>query len=185
MLYSFLYYFLFSSIIFVQGVCLDWVILKSENLKGLPLFLLKNVVCVCSTSILTALLVRALFVPLGITDLMPLAALLIFATLSVFFESLIRITAKRTISEFTVPFLCVLFSLSETLTPGGAVFWSFCAIMSYYLLILVFYVLRQRLAAVNPPVYFANGSLLLLSIAVIMLITLAFAGSWLNPEVGQ
>jgi hypothetical protein len=185
MISSLSFYFLFSSIIFVHGICLDWAIFKSENLKGLPLFLLKNAVCVCSASILTALLVQAIFAPLGLTDLMPLAAFLVYATISVFFESLIRITAKRSAAEFTVPFLCVLFSLTETTAPSLAVLWSFCAIMSYYLLAGSLYVVRKRLEGANPPAYFANGSLLLISIVVIMLIALALTGSWLSPEAAR
>jgi electron transport complex protein RnfA len=179
------YYFLFSSIVLVHGICLDRVIFNSENVSELPIFFVKNAVCTCGASILTALLVQAVFAPIGLVALMPLAALFIFATISVFCESLIRITAKRSVSEFTVPFLCVLFSLSETSSPAGAVLWSFCAILTYYLLITVFYVMRKRLETSNPPAFFANGSLLLLSVAVIMLITLSFAGSWLLSEVAR
>jgi Na+-translocating ferredoxin:NAD+ oxidoreductase RnfA subunit len=177
------YYLLFSSIVLVHGICLDWIIFKSENAAEIPLFLIKNVVCVCGASILTALLVQGVFAPIGITALMPLAALLVFATISVFGESLIRITAKRSVAEFTVPFLCVLFSLYETSSPAGAILWSLCAILTYYLLIAVFYCLRKRLEASNPPAFFAHGSLLLLSIAVIMLIVFSLAGSWLFSEV--
>jgi Na+-translocating ferredoxin:NAD+ oxidoreductase RnfA subunit len=177
------YYFLFSSIVLVHGICLDWVIFKSENVAELPLFLVKNTVCVCGASILTALLVQGVFAPAGLAALMPLAALLVFATIAVFGESLIRITAKRSVAEFTVPFLCVLFSLYETSSPAGAVLWSLCAILTYYLLIAILSVVRKRLEASNPPVFFANGSLLLLSVAAIMLITLSLAGSWLFSEV--
>jgi Na+-translocating ferredoxin:NAD+ oxidoreductase RnfA subunit len=177
------YYFLFSSIVLVHGICLDWVIFKSENIAEIPLFLVKNAICVCGASFLTSLLVQAVFAPIGLAALMPIAALLVFATISVFGETLIRITAKHSVSEFTVPFLCVLFSLYETSSPAGAILWGLCAILTYYALIAVFYVLRKRLAASNPPAFFANGSLLLLSIAVIMLIAFSFAASWLFPEV--
>jgi hypothetical protein len=177
------YYFLFSSIVLVHGICLDRVIFKSENITEIPLFLVKNTLCVCGASILTALLVQSVFAPIALVSLMPLVALLVFATISVFAESLIRITAKRSVAEFTVPFLCVLFSLYETSSPGGAILWSLCAILTYYLFIAVFYVLRKRLEASNPPAFFSNGSLLLLSIAVIMLIVFSLAGSWLLSEV--
>jgi Na+-translocating ferredoxin:NAD+ oxidoreductase RnfA subunit len=177
------YYFLFSSIVLVHGICLDRVIFESEKISGITFFLIKNTVCVCSGSVLTALLVKTLFVPIGMTDLMPLAALLVFAIISVFSESIIRITAKRSAAEFTVPFLCVLFSLSETGSVSDAVLWSFCAIISYYVFIVVFSIVRKRLEATNPPVFFQDGSLLLISVAVVMLIVFSLTGSWLLPEV--
>jgi Na+-translocating ferredoxin:NAD+ oxidoreductase RnfA subunit len=177
------YYFLFSSIVLVHGIFLDRVIFESEKVSGIAFFFIKNTVCVCSTSVLTALLVKALFVPIGMTELMPLVALLVFAIISVFCESLIRITAKRSAAEFTVPFLCVLFSLAENGSIADAVLWSFCAIGSYYLFIVVFSVIRKRLDTTNPPAFFQDGSLLLISIAVVMLIVFSLAASWLLPEV--
>jgi hypothetical protein len=186
MISSIVYYFVFSSMLLVHGICFDWAFFNSEykHIVEIPLRFLKNSICACSTTVLASLLVRGFFLDSFLTDIMPLVAMLIFAITALFCESLIRITAKRSAADLTVPLFCVLFALSETQSTVMAVLWCLGALVGYYLFILMLYALQKRLKRTSPPACFAEGSLLLISLAVIMLILFSLSTAWINPEVG-
>jgi hypothetical protein len=174
------YYSLFSCMVLVHGLGFTWGVLKSDEIRDIPLALMKNLICVAATSMLTSLIVRGLFLPLHLTDLMPFVAVLIFAVVAPFCEALIRITAKRSSAELEVPLFCIIFGQAVTFSASMALVWSLAALVSYYGFVLTLYTVRKRIKIASPRVYFSDAPLLLISIAVIMLI-LHFSGiAWIN-----
>jgi Na+-translocating ferredoxin:NAD+ oxidoreductase RnfA subunit len=189
MLDGLIYYFLFSSMVLVHGAGFTWGVLKSDEIRDIPLSLMKNLICVTATSMLTSIIVRGILLPLRLTDLMPFVAVLIFAVAAPFCEALIRITAKRSSAEMQVPLLCVIFGQFATFTSTMALAWSLAALVGYYGFVIILYTLRKRMNITSPRVYFSGAPLLLISIAIIMFILHFFGIAWINtgaasvPEV--
>jgi Mg2+/Co2+ transporter CorB len=182
---SLVYYLLYSSFIFVHGLCLEWVIFRSENIRELPLRFGKNLICVSSTSLLTSLVMRGVHGNTGFGDLMPFIAVLAFTVTALLCEALIRITAKRSAAELAMPLLCVIFAHSETRTLTMALFLSIFALLTFYLAVLLMYSFRKRLDTTKPSPYFAGPGLLFLSLAVLALIMFSLGTAWINPEVAR
>jgi hypothetical protein len=174
------YYFLFSSMILVHGLGFTWGVLKSDEIRDIPLSLLKNLICVSVTAMLTSRVVQGVLLPHRLTDLMPFVAVLLFAVVAPFCEALIRITAKQSSAEMQVPLLCIIFGQAVTFSPAMALVWSLAALMGYYGFVVILYTVRKRMNVTSPRVYFSDAPRLLISIAVIMLILHFFGISWVN-----
>jgi Na+-translocating ferredoxin:NAD+ oxidoreductase RnfA subunit len=166
--------------ILIHGVGFTWGVLQSADLRGIPLNFSKNIICVSATSMLTSFIVRGLFLPIRAGDLMPLVAVLIYASVAPFCEALIRITAKQSAAELHIPLLCVIFAQILTASALEALLWSLAALVTYYAFLLLVYSLRKRLDLANPAAYFAGAPVLLVSLAAVVVL-LYFCGiAWVT-----
>ena len=123
-------------------------------------------------------------VPLSLHELYPFVCILIFSLVSVFIEVLIRLTVNSIVTEFSVSFLCILLAINESLSLLEAVLFALCCITSFYILIPVLAALRRRNEHASPLPVFKN-SLILFSLAILILFVLVFDASWLNGGIGR
>lgn len=170
--------------VFLYGIGLNRAVIISSSPKGLALSFMKSLFATVSTVSLSYLVIQNLLVPLSLQELFPLVCILIFLIVSVFIEVLIRLTVNSTVTEFSVSFLCVFLAINESLTLVEAILFVMCCLTSFYILIPVLSALRRRNEHASPLPVFKN-SLILFSLAILILFVLVFDASWLNGGIAR
>ncbi len=184
MISTFLFYTIFSSVILIYGVGLNTATIVCDSFKSLALPVVKVVSAILGSSAVSWAAVKYILVPLGITAIYPLVAILVFFSISVFLEVLIRIVTGRVASEYNFSFLIVILSLNESVGILDVLLISFSSIFAFVFLLPLLYSLKNRIdIAGNTAVHGNRKALLLVSIAVLVLALLSGNVSWLNPGV--
>ena len=180
MLNNIWYYLFCGSAVFIYGIGINRSILVSREPAHLLLDAVKLFLSVTATSLLTYLIVVNLLSPAKIVEIYPFMAVLIFSVISVFIEAIVRITAHTSLAEYTVSVLCILLAVNESSSLTECLLNSVLCVLSYYLSIPVLFSMRKRIELSNASDDFQNMSLLFFSIAILLVILLAWNVSWLN-----
>lgn len=185
MISALLYYTFVSSAVLIYGIGLNRSTVISRSVtKELTARLFKCIFTVLSTTVVSWIITRQLLVPTGLTELYPLLALLLFIAFASFIEILIRITTGFITSEFAVAYLIIILSLNESTTLLEAMLISVSCILSLAILVPVLFALRKRIEITRFRTETRKKkSLIMLSLAVIIISLAAWNISWLNPEV--
>jgi Na+-translocating ferredoxin:NAD+ oxidoreductase RnfA subunit len=185
MINIFLYYILYASVVLFYGIGINRTTVISRSITStLALNIIKSLFSIISSTVLTWLIIEDLLVPLNLTELYPFIALLIFISLTVFIEILIRITTGINTSEFAISYLIILLSLNESSTLIDAIIIPLCCITSFVLILPVLYAVRMRIDSTrlrNDKT--KKKSLIMISLAIIILTTAICNITWLNPGV--
>ncbi len=183
MIFTFFYYLLFASSVLLYGIGLNRSTLVTHIV---PLFglILKNIFSVVATSVLTYLFIEYLLLPLNLVELYPLVAFLIFSIIAIFFETVVRITSAKVTSEFCLSFLIVILSLNEGFSILDVILINITCFLSFILLLPFLKVIKKHNSLVgNIQPHVNYKTLLLISIAVLIMALAVFNVSWLNVEV--
>ncbi|MEE1165787.1 MAG: hypothetical protein UHP28_01355 [Treponema sp.] len=184
MIYTILYYVLFASAVMLYGIGMNRAIVLCDSIHRLLIPVIKTVLSVLLSSIFTWIILKHLLTPLGIIELYPFVAVIIFVVVSVFLELMIRISTKKVSSEFIVSFLIVILTINESLNLFDVIIISLSCIVSFLILIPLLYSIKKRVDLVgNLRVHGNIRSLLLVSLAVLVCALAAGNISWLNPGV--
>ena len=184
MIFTVLHYFLFSSAVLIYGIGLNNATIFCDSLSELKLYFVKSVFTVLISTVLSWIIIQQFLIPLRITELYPLAALLVFMTISVFLETIIRITTSTVTSDFCFSFLIVLLALNESVNILDTILISLSSLLSFFCLIPVLYAVNGKINILGITERHANKkSLLLIVLAVIIIIISAGNVSWLTPGV--
>ncbi|MBO5137313.1 MAG: hypothetical protein J6B81_02295 [Spirochaetaceae bacterium] len=176
-------FFLISTVL-LYGVGYNRAIVVSQSKKTVALSYVKSLLTVTSTVSLSYLLMNWLLVSSGMQELFPVVCILLFCFFSAFFDVIIRLTSKTSVSEFSVSFFCVLISISESYFLGEAVLFSVCTVSSFYILIPLLRIIRWRDESADPIPVLKN-SLILFSLAALVLGLFVFDVSWLSGGIGK
>ena len=182
MLSDILYYCVYASAVLIYGIGLDRTLCVSKKPSSVFIPCLKMLICVSATSALDFLIENYMLVPARLTELYPFFAVIIFTLIAVFVEAIIRITTKTDMAEFSVSLLCVLLGLCEGGTIASCVIISCLAVVVYFIFIPILHAIRQRIDLSPVSVDCKNESVIFISMAIIMIVLLAWNVSWLNPE---
>ncbi len=183
MLRDFFFYALYSSAVLVYGIGLNRAVLMSKKPRFLIWDCIKMLIAVSSSVSLSYIIVSKCLCNVGLAELYPFVAVLIFSAISVFIEAIVRITAKISMAEYTVSMLSILLSLNESLSLSQCVLKACFCIIGFYLCIPLFFAIRKRVELSSPSQDFKNLSLVFISIAILMLLLLTMNVSWLNPQI--
>ena len=183
MLSDILYYFVYASAVLLYGIGLDRIGVLSPKPSHGFLGCLKMIFSVSASSVIAYLINSALLVPAHLTELAPFFAILVFVLFAVFMETIIRISAKISVAESCVSFLCVLLGLTEGSSIASCLIISCLSVILFYLFVPVLFAIRRRIKLSPLPRAFRNESVIFISIAIIMIVLLAWNVSWLNPGV--
>lgn len=175
--------FIFGSV-FLYGIGLNRAVIISSSPKGLALSCMKSLLASVSTVALSFVVIQNLLVPLSLQELYPLVCVMVFLVVSVFMEVLVRLTVSSAATEFSVSFLCILLAVGESQSLAQAVLFVICCLASFYILVPVLTALRRRNDHASPLPVFKN-SLILFSLAILMLFVLVFDASWLNGGMAR
>ena len=184
MISTILFYTLFSSAILIYGIGLNTATIVCDSIKKLVLPFVKIISTVFSSSVLTWVIVKFILVPLKLIALYPFVTVLIFFSLSVFFESMIRIVTGKITSDYNFSFLVCLLALNESTNVIDVLLICFSCFLSFLLLLPLLYSLKNKIDILgNTTIHGNRKSLLLISIAIIIIAVLFGNVSWLNPGV--
>ena len=181
--YTFLYYSLFSSSVLIYGIGLNKIaeigIVKFKD----TIFYVKCAVSIISSAVISWLLTYYLLVPLKITELYPLVCFIVYATISTFLGGIIRLTTGRLTSEFSVSYLVILLSITESSSLLFTLFISLCTLLSMLFIIPFSLTFRKRVCSNGRLLDEKYYSLYFFFLAVLILILSVWDIVWLNPEV--
>ncbi len=178
------YYIFFSSAVILYGVGLNSASIICDSLHELFIPVIKILVNIILTSILSWLVIKYFLIPLNLAELYPLVSLLIFIAISVLVETVVRITTGKVTSEFSLTFLIILLALNESLNIVDVVLICSCSFISFLILIPILYSIKKRIRIVgNSQIHGNERSLILVSIAIIVTVLAIGNVSWLNQKV--
>ena len=83
MIFTVLHYFLFSSAVLIYGIGLNNATIFCDSISELKLYFVKSVFTVLISTVLSWIIIQQFLIPFRIVELYPLAALLVFMTISV------------------------------------------------------------------------------------------------------
>ncbi len=172
---SVLYYVIYSCAVIYYGFGLNRAYEVSRKPRKILNNAAKMFISVGIISSLTYLITTHLLVPYNLAGVYPFVAVLLFSTLSIFSETIVRITTKNSFVEYSVCVLSILLGVNESSSVFGCIGVSCLCIVSFLVLSLMISIVRQRVEG--------KTTLLVVSIAVIMLLTLTWNISWLSRGV--
>ena len=163
-------YLFFTSAVFVYGLGMNRAFTISEHPRKLFNGTLKMLISISSSTAISFIVAKEVLLPVRLTEVYPLAAVLVFSTISIFIESVVRITTKKSSAEYTASILSVLLGVGEGTSVLEAVIISCLCVFSFLLAILILYMLRKK---------FSNKTgLVLISISVILVALHFWNASW-------
>lgn len=182
LLYSFLYYVLFSSSILIYGIGLNQTVeigqAKFENFTSL----LKVLISIYSTSILSYLITTRILITIGLLELFPLICLLLYVSINSFLEALIRITTGNSSSEFIISWLIVIISVTESTSLVNSLIICTSCLFSFVFITPIVYAFRKRIY-IEEKLKERHYSLIMFFMCVLLLIISVFDIGWMNPGV--
>ncbi len=181
--YTFLYYALFSSVVLIYGIGLNKIaeigIVKFKE----SIFYIKCAFAIVSSTVISWLITYYLLIPLKITELYPLICFIVYASISTFLGSIIRLTTGRTTSEFAVSYLVILLSITESSSLLFSLFISLSSLLSMLIIIPFSLTFRKRVCSNGRLLDEKYYSLYFFFLSVLILLLSAWDVVWLNPEV--
>lgn len=175
-----LFYTLFSSSVLVYGIGPLRAAETSLSRKNMLLSAFKSAACVLSSLSLTYIIIKLLLSPLGLTELFPLVALLLFIALGIFFEIIIQLTSKKTASEFAVSYLIIILALNEGENLAEAVLISIACLLSHYMLIPLLFSFTRKMAGAKNTDNFRQKTSVFLCLVILSIALYALNISWIN-----
>ena len=181
MIYSLFFYVFASSAILIYGNGLNRILFYSQSPKIGAIKCLKMLLSVVSSAALSYLFSAKLLLIADLSELYPFAAMLIFPLISVFVESIIRIASRTSSAEFALSFMSVLLALAEGSSILECMLISATGVIAFCVIIPFLSAIRKRVNASGKNA--RDFFLISASVAIIIIITLAWNVSWLNPKV--
>ncbi|MCR4901095.1 MAG: hypothetical protein K5907_09815 [Treponema sp.] len=175
-----LYYICFASVVLIYGIGTNNVIdLRMQKLNDIT-YAVKLFISILVSSMLSWFVTKGLLVPLKLTELFPLTSFLIFICINAFLEALVRLTTKRSSTEFVFSYLVIVISVFESTSFINTVAISVSCICSFLFIIPFILAFRRNNGKQNTESYYCK---LFLYIAILILVISVFDVMWLNPGV--
>lgn len=186
MILTLLYYIFFSSAVFFYGIGVNDSTIVCDSIHEQLLPLIKMIASIVSTTLLCFVIIKNILAPLGITEMYPLIVLLVFFVISIFFESLIRITGQKNTAEFNISYLIILLALNESISLLHATIISIACFAAFAIVLPILYSIKKRIDIVgNLELHGNRRSLVLVSLAILATVLAVCNASWLTPGVLQ
>ena len=179
-----IYYLLSASAVLFYGIGINKSISHDDSFSSSFLTCFKSVFAASSTTSVSYLLINWLLVPVNLTELFPFVATLIFILFSTLTEIFIGVGIRQTPIDFSIPLLSVFLALFEGISLGSAVIISATSIVSFYLMVLVFHCVRQRVSFYTVEGGLKIYCVFLLCLAVVMIAICGVNVSWFNLYLG-
>ena len=181
MILTAVYYVFIASAVLVYGIGLNTVAVTLDSMRVICFSLAKILFTVLTSAILTWLITKYILSPLNAAEVYPLLSLIILFLIFIFVDFAIKIKNKGKEFEFSVSFLIVILTVNECITLISLIIVSLSCIASFFVLLYVIRAVRNRLNIAESSAGYKNlKTILLLSIAVIIISIAAGNVSWLN-----
>lgn len=182
---TFLYYTLFSSVVLIYGIGINRIAEIGISKFFDFIYYIKNALTIFLTSIASWFIVEYVLVPLQLVEIYPLICLLVFITISSFFEGIVRLSTGNTSTEFIVSFLIVLLSITESTSIINTILICLSSFMSLIILIPLSLVFKKRVCSNGNFLDEKYYCLFFIFLAILILAMSTSDIGWLNSEVIQ
>lgn len=180
MISSILYYILYSSVFLVYGMGLDRLITLHEAFGSLMLTCFKTLISAVSTVSLSYLIIRYLLVPAGLVELYPFIVVCIYVCISIVIEVFASIGISDSVSELTIPLVSIILAVNESTGLLHILVVVSSCIIAFYVLELIIYAIRLRVESFASRSGVGMYTILLASLAVIVVALCSWNISWLT-----
>lgn len=180
---TFLYYTIFSSIVIIYGIGINRTVEIGVTAFYKPIFYLKALFTIISSSVLSWLFTKYILVPLKTVELFPLVSLLIFICISTFIEALVRLTCGFSVSEFIISFLIILISIFESTSILFTILICVSSFISLVNLVPFCISFKKKITANGKTIDEKYYALFFIFIAVLILLLTVFDANWITLEV--
>ena len=185
MIFTIFYYIFFSSVVLIYGVGLNDATIMCTSTSELRMNFVKIVASIIGTACLSWVIIKYFLIPLNLTELYPLVAVLIFLAISIFLEMMIRITTRRTTADFNFSMLIIILTLNESVSIIDVLLISASSLIAFFIVLPILYVIKAKFHLIdqNDNRSVNSRSILLISLAVLIVVLYAATVSFLNPGV--
>ena len=176
-----MYYAFIASAVLVYGIGLNTVAVTLDSMHVICFSLAKILFTVLTSAILTWLITKYILSPLNAAELYPLLSLIILFLIFIFVDFAIKIKNKGKEFEFSVSFLILILTVNECISLIDLIVAAISGTTSFLVLLYLIRAVRNRLNIPENSAMFKNlKTLLLLSIAILIVALAAANVTWLN-----
>lgn len=174
------YYFLSASAVLFYGIGINKSISYADSFSSSVLTCIKSLCATSASTAVTYLFVNWLLVPVGLSELYPFFATLIFILFTTLTEIFVGVGIRQSPMDFSIPLLSVILGIGEGISLGTAVVIACTSILSFYSMAIVFHCVRERASFYTDEGGLKMYCVLLLCLALIMIAISGFNVSWFN-----
>jgi len=184
MIATFVYYIVSASAVLFYGIGINKSISYKSSFSSASLACIKALLSASATTAVSYLLMSWLLVPVHLSELYPFIATLVFVLFTSLIEIFVGIGVRQSPAEFSIPLLAVFLGLNEGIGIGFAVVISCVSILSFYLMLILFYCVRERISFYTTESGIKTYCVLLLCLAIIMTAICGVNICWFNLYLG-
>lgn len=177
---SIIYYLFCASGVLIYGIGVKKMIISSKQWSSHWLIFLQSLIICIVTIVGTWFSCTLILNSLNLIELFPLISMIIFLLVSEIITSIFSKGKELSILDSIIIFPAIIIAVSESYSLLNSICIGICCCSSYYLLIPIIYAIRERINISHPLKEFKTGTLLFISIAVIICALFATNISWLN-----
>ena len=181
---SLIFFYTFpASLIFLHGIGLERLSMNARSTRAVIPFILRDGALMLISASLCRLLEFSILLPLGITEITPIAALIILYLCDlVLHRTLFRKTEIRLIRERLFSGGAVIFALYQAYSYTELIAILLSALASMLIWSFVLCTVKRRIEESNVTIQEKNIPLLLISMGLIALALYAWDIAWLTPS---
>lgn len=180
---AFLYYTLFASAILIYGVGLNRIADISLNSLNDVTFLLKAIISIFSTSILSWVVTYYILQPIKLVELCPLVIFVIYVCVNTFLEALIRITTGKSSVEFVVTYLIILLSVVESYSVLNTIIICVSCMLAFVILIPFCITFKARITMNGQSIDKKYYSIFFIFLSMLILVVSVWDIIWFSAGV--
>lgn len=180
-----LYYIASSSAVLFYGIGINRTVSIEGNFSDNFVLCFKSLASGASATALTYLVSMWLLIPVHLAELYPLVAVVFFLIFTTLSEIFIGIGLNNTPTELTIPLLSVLLGINEGTSLGLAVIITCSCIISFYLLVIIFHAVKERIYFYTTDGGLKTYAVLLLCLAAIAIAIFGCNSSWFSLVLGD
>lgn len=174
-----LYYIASASAVLFYGIGINRTISIKDNFSDSVVSCFKALLTGAAVAAVSYLVTMWLLVPVHLTEIFPLLTIVIFLIFTTLSEIFIGIGLSNSPTEFTIPLLSVFLGINEGSSIGFAVIITCTCIISFYLLVIVFHVVNERIRFYTTDAGLKTYAVLLLCLAAAIIAISGCNSSWL------
>ena len=187
MMSSFLYYFIYSSAFLLFSLGFENFTDAYNKPKNILLDLALMLFSVLVTVSILYLLNIFILIPGGFSDIIPFAAVLVFALIRMLVFILFSPFEKKhslgNLARFSISFLFVLLCLFESSSFLDCLVTGLASILSYFLFVIIVYAIEKRIEISKPDHDFKSSVMIYMSFAILIICLFSWNLSWIAQEV--
>ncbi|MBQ5998357.1 MAG: hypothetical protein IJL70_02670 [Treponema sp.] len=179
-MFNSIFYYLFGcSVIFYYGIGLNRLLTLKKTYSSFLFNIIKSLIITLVPVTLSYFVMHFVLIPLKMVELFPFVTILILISVAIPVHMMIRTGTPDLTEDYALPFLSVILSLNEQTSLINGLVICICCISAFYLFLILIFAFRRRYRLYTSEDGFKPYTLLLISIAVVIIAFFGVNNSWL------